>query len=59
MSCDICGRGSCASWFHSGEEQQRFENVIELFDRARELRTETHKNLDDEALRVEEGNPHD
>ena len=38
MSCDICGRGSCEPWFHSSEEQTRFEKVIEAFDRAREMR---------------------
>lgn len=38
MSCDICGRSSCANWFHSLEEQERFEKVIEAFDKARELR---------------------
>ena len=36
--CDICGRGSCANWFHSSEEQDRYAKVIEAFDRARELR---------------------
>lgn len=40
MSCDICGRGACANWMHSVEEQERFEKVIKAFDKARELREE-------------------
>lgn len=36
--CDICGRGSCANWMHSAEQQRRYEKVIDAFDRARELR---------------------
>lgn len=36
--CDICGRSSCCPSFHSLEEQERYEEVIELFDKARELR---------------------
>lgn len=35
--------------FHSGAEQQRFEKVIEAFDRARELREQVNAELDDEA----------
>lgn len=38
VSCDICGRGSCSPCFHSLEEQEKYEKVIEAFDRARELR---------------------
>ena len=38
MSCDICGRGSCCPFFHSIEEQKKYEDVIELFDKARDLR---------------------
>ena len=38
MSCDICGRGSCSELFHSLEEQKKYEAVIELFDKARDLR---------------------
>ena len=40
MACDICGRGSCASWMHSEEEQNKYEKVITLFEKARELRQE-------------------
>lgn len=40
MSCDICGRGSCANWFHSIDEQERYAKVIELFEKARELRAD-------------------
>jgi hypothetical protein len=35
--------------FHSGEEQRRFEKVIEAFDKARELRAQVRAELDDEA----------
>lgn len=38
MACDICGGGACANWMHSAEEQARFEDVIDAFDKARELR---------------------
>ena len=38
MSCDICGRGSCAAWMHSSEEQERYAKAIDAFDRAREIR---------------------
>ena len=38
MSCDICGRGSCCPSFHSIEEQKKYEDVIGLFDKARDLR---------------------
>lgn len=40
MSCDICGRSSCAAWLHPLDEQSAFESVIEAFERARELREE-------------------
>ena len=46
MSCDICGRSSCAAWMHSLEEQERFENVIEAFDRARALRDQLSAEID-------------
>jgi hypothetical protein len=48
MSCDICGRGFCAPSFHSLEEQERFEKVIELFDKARALREELINDTDSE-----------
>lgn len=38
--CDICGSSSCANWMHSLEEQERYEKVIEAFEKARELREE-------------------
>ena len=47
--CDICGRGSCCESFHSLEEQQRYEKVIEAFDRARELRQQVRDEIDEEA----------
>lgn len=43
MSCDICGRGACANWMHSADEQKRYEKVIDAFDRARELRDEVRE----------------
>lgn len=45
MSCDICGRGSCCTSFHSLDEQNRYEKVIEAFDRARDLRAEVRNQL--------------
>lgn len=48
MSCDICGRGSCVPSFHSLEEQERYEKVIEAFDRARELRARLQQEEDEE-----------
>ena len=49
MGCDICDKESCCPSFHSLEEQERFEKVIEAFDRAREMRTELNQELDEEA----------
>jgi len=54
MVCDICGRTSCCPSFHCFEEQNRFEKVIEAFDRARELRKQMNDELDAEALEQEE-----
>jgi hypothetical protein len=48
MSCDICGRGSCANWLHSADEQRKYEKVIEAFDKARELRDEV-RNEEEQA----------
>lgn len=45
MSCDICGRGSCASWMHPATEQEQFADVIEAFERARELRNKVKDGL--------------
>ena len=49
MSCDICGKTSCCPSFHSIEEQNRFEKVIEAFERAREMRKNLNKELDEDA----------
>lgn len=38
MACDICGKGSCASWMHSAAEQERYAPAVEAFERAREIR---------------------
>lgn len=48
MSCDICGRGACSVTFHSHDEQNRYEKVIELFDRAREERQKVRDSLRDD-----------
>ena len=48
MSCDICGRGSCSESFHSLEEQERYEKVIEAFEKARELRAKVRDALEAE-----------
>lgn len=45
MSCDICGRGACANWMHSNEEQKQYEKVIEAFDKARSLRDEVCEQI--------------
>jgi epoxyqueuosine reductase QueG len=43
--CDICGKSSCCNSFHSLEEQEKFEPVIELFEKARELRKEIREEI--------------
>ena len=48
MSCDICGRGSCCSSFHTQEEQDRYSKVIEAFDKARELRRRVREEVEEE-----------
>ena len=45
MSCDICGRSSCTESFHSLEEQEQYEKVIEAFERARELRAQVRAEI--------------
>ena len=52
--CDICGRRSCANWMHSLEEQSRYEEVIEAFDRARALRQEVRNQEETEEETPEE-----
>lgn len=32
MGCKICGRGACASWMHSVEEQEEWQSVENLTD---------------------------
>ena len=49
MSCDICGRGNCCVSFHSLEEQNRYEKVIEAFDKARDLRQQIRDEILNEA----------
>lgn len=48
MACDICGRGNCTESFHLLEEQRRYENVINAFEKARELRAKVRGELEDE-----------
>lgn len=31
--CKICGRGACASWMHSLEEQAEWESVEDMSER--------------------------
>lgn len=60
MSCDICDRGACCPGFHSQQEQDRYEKVIELFDKARALRDEIRRaeeDVGDIGDEVEETNP--
>lgn len=54
MSCDICGRGSCANWMHSLEEQDEYAKVIEAFERARDLRSRVRDELAEALLNQEE-----
>lgn len=48
MSCDICGRGNCCESFHSLEEQEKYVKVIEAFERARDLRNQVRKEIEEE-----------
>ena len=48
MSCDICGRGNCTPSFHSLEEQERYSDVIDAFDKARDLRDKIRAEKDEE-----------
>ena len=48
MACDICGRGNCTASFHSLEEQERYEKVIDAFEKARELRAQVRAELEAE-----------
>ena len=38
MSCKICGRGSCASWMHSLEQQEAYEQRQSMSDDVETLR---------------------
>ena len=31
MACEICGRSNCSRCFHSVEEQQNFDEIIEPY----------------------------
>jgi transcription elongation factor Elf1 len=54
MSCDICGRGSCTESFHSLEEQERYEKVIDAFEKARDLRAKVRAEIALEEQETEE-----
>lgn len=54
MSCDICGRGSCSTCFHSIAEQERYEKVIDAFNHARELREQVANEIAEEELTDDE-----
>ena len=47
MSCAICGRGGCTPSFHSLKEQDQYSEVIEAFDRARDLRDRVRQQIED------------
>ena len=40
MSCKICKRGACASWMHSIEDQERYEERENMTDDVDSLRRE-------------------
>ena len=48
MACDICGRGNCTESFHSLEEQERYSDVIDLFEKARDLRSKVKNEIEQE-----------
>jgi transcription elongation factor Elf1 len=48
LSCDICGRSSCCSSFHSLAEQERYEKVIDAFEKARDLRNSMRDEIEEE-----------
>jgi len=54
MACDICGRSSCSTCFHSIAEQERYASVIDAFDRARELRDKVRSEVVEESAHTEE-----
>ena len=53
MSCDICGRSSCANWMHSAEQIDRYSDVIEAVDKARELRKLLEEEEEEEEAEYE------
>ena len=48
MSCDICGRGNCSRILHSISERHKYAEVMEAFDKAREMRELVRSEPDDE-----------
>lgn len=48
MSCFICGRGSCASWMHSEEEQEQYAPAIALFEKAADMRNAIREEIKEE-----------
>lgn len=51
MPCNICGRGACASWMHSAEEQKSWDSISDMSER--ELKKEI-LSLRDEVQRLQE-----
>jgi hypothetical protein len=43
MSCKICGRGACAAYMHSLEEQERFDARQQMTDNVDALRQQVQE----------------
>ena len=54
MSCDICGRGACANWFHALDQQEQFADVIRAADNLRAERRRVHEEADEPAQAIKE-----
>ena len=47
MGCEICGRSSCCSSFHSAEEQQAFDDIADkVKDKAISVISNRVKSID-------------
>jgi hypothetical protein len=46
--CDICGNVTCANWMHSPEVQERYSDVIAVFEAAREMRRMLREQIEAE-----------
>ncbi len=47
MGCKICGRGACASWMHSIDEQERYEERQSMSSDVDDLRREIQSQKDE------------